>query len=126
MLSRSIAILLASWLPAAALILPMGTPHTIDDLIAGAIAVLLSALAMSYDRARLAAALVGVWVAMTAFVFTSTLLEEVVAVCWGTMMFTSLMGPLSRPPQSTRSVALNPAQNPKRETMAECQAARAA
>ena len=76
MFSRSIAILLASFLPAAALILPLGPAHKVSAIVSGALAMLLGGLSMTYDRARFGAAAVGGWVALTAFIFPSTLLER--------------------------------------------------
>jgi hypothetical protein len=101
MLSRAIAILFASFLPTAALILPLSPAHKINALIAGTLATMLAAFSMAYDRARLGAALIGAWVSLTPFIFPSTIVEQVLAVCWGTMMFVSLMGPLSESPGRT-------------------------
>ena len=115
MFSRSIAVVFAAWLPAAALILPLGPAHTVNALISGTVATLLAAVSMAHDRARIAAAVVGAWVALTPFILRSTLLEEIVCVCWGTMMFTSLMGPFSESPRRSRQVAVQPAQAPATE-----------
>jgi hypothetical protein len=101
MLSRSIAILFASFLPTAALILPVSPAHKISALVAGTLATLLAALSMAYDRARIGAVLIGAWVALTPFIFPSTLVEGVLTVCWGTMMFVSLAGPFSATPRRT-------------------------
>jgi hypothetical protein len=106
MLSRSLAILVAPWLPAAALILPLGPAHAANALVAGMLALVLSAFSLTYDRARVSVALIGVWVALTAFIFQSTLLEEVVAVSWGVSMFTLMVGPFSDPFQVTRTRTL--------------------
>ena len=108
MLTRSLAILLAPWLPLAALILPMGTAHRTDDLVAGTIATILSALALASDRARIGAAVVGGWVALTAFIFPSTLLEAMVALSWGTLMLAWLAGPFSAAPAVSRELRLAP------------------
>jgi len=108
MLTRSLAILLAPWLPLAALILPLGTAHRIDDLVAGTIATILSALALASDRARIGGAVVGGWVALTAFIFPSTLLEAMVALSWGTLMLAWLAGPFSSAPQVSRELGLAP------------------
>jgi hypothetical protein len=101
MLSRTIAILFASFLPTAAMILPLSPAHKINALIAGTLATMMAAFSMAYDRARLGAALIGAWVSLTPFIFPSTIVEEVLTVCWGTMMFVSLMGSLSEPPGRT-------------------------
>lgn len=112
MLSRSIAILFASFLPVAALILPLGPAHTVNAVIAGTLATLLAGLSMAYDRARIGAAAIGGWVALTAFIFPSTLIEEVLVVCWGTMMFAALVGPLSESPRRFKTAALQPSMEP--------------
>lgn len=101
MLSRSIAILFASFLPTAAMILPLSPAHKINALIAGTLATMMAAFSMAYERARLGAALIGAWVALAPFIFPSTIVEEVLTVCWGTMMFVSLMGPFSESPGRT-------------------------
>ena len=105
MLSRLFAILFASFLPTAALILPFGSAHRVNAIVAGTLATILAGLAMASDRARFGAVAIGGWVALTAFIFPSTLLEEVVVVCWGTMMFVSLAGPLSEPPRRSWTAA---------------------
>jgi hypothetical protein len=111
MLSRSIGILIASWLPCLALMLPLSRFHTVNALVAGSVATVLAALSFIDDRARLGAAVVGVWVVFTPFVFRSTLLEMVIASCWGVTMFVSLMGPFCQPHAVTRvPSALKPAQ----------------
>lgn len=115
MFSRSIAILFASFLPTAALILPLGTAHKISAIISGTLAMLLAPLSMAYDRVRFWAAAVGAWVALTAFIFPSTLLEEVLTVCWGTMMFTAIAGPFSQPPRHFRTTSIHPAQESREE-----------
>ncbi len=102
MFTRSLAILLAPCLPLAALIFPMGTAQRIDALVAGTVATILSAVALGSDRARIAAAVVGGWVALTALIFPSTLLESVVALSWGVLMLAWLAGPFSAPPQVTK------------------------
>ena len=98
MLSRSIAILFASYLPTAALILPLSPAHKINALVAGTLATILAAFSMVYDRARIGAVVIGAWVALTPFIFSSTLVEEALTVCWGTMMFVCLGGPFSAAP----------------------------
>jgi hypothetical protein len=110
MFTRSLAILLAPWLPLAALIFPMGTAHRINDLVAGTLATVLSGVALGSDRARIAAAVIGGWVALTAFIFPSTLLEEVVALSWGTLMVSWLAGPFSAAPKVFKEAAAAPEQ----------------
>ena len=112
MLSRSLGILVAPWLPAAALILPLGPAHATNALVAGTLALVLSAFSLTYDRARLSVALIGVWVALSAFIFQSTLLEEVVTVSWGVSMFTLMVGPFSDSFQVSRTATLAPAVAP--------------
>ncbi len=106
MFSRSLAILIAPWLPAAAVILSLGPAHTMNDLIAGTLAVILSAFALISRRVSFAVSVVAAWVALTAFIFPSTLVEEVVAVSWGVAMFTCMSGPFSRAPDIYRSASL--------------------
>lgn len=106
MFSRALAILIAPCLPTAALILSLGPAHTANDLIAGSVAVILSAFALVSRRASVAVAVVGGWVALTGFIFPSTLLEKVVAVSWGVTMFTCVAGPFSESPHVDRIAAL--------------------
>jgi len=108
MLTRSLAILLAPWLPLAALIFPMGTAHRLNDLIAGTLATILSAVALGSDRARIGAAVVAGWVALAALVLPSTLLEAEVALSWGALMLAWMAGPFSAAPKVIREPALAP------------------
>lgn len=101
MLSRAFAIVVSSWLPAFALILPLGRFHMLNALIAGSVATVLAGFAMSHEKARVGAALVGAWVAFTPFIVHSTLLEIVMATCWGVAMFAHLIGPFSQAPAVT-------------------------
>jgi hypothetical protein len=110
MLSRSIGILFVSFLPAGALILPLSPAHTVNAVVAGILAMLLSGLSLVYDRARIGTAIIGAWVALTAFIFPSTLLEEVLTVCWGTLMFATMTGPFSASPRTFRTAAAQPAE----------------
>jgi hypothetical protein len=110
MLTRSLAILLAPWLPLAALILPMGTAHRVNDLVAGTVATILSAVALGNDRARIGAAVIGGWVALAALVFPSTLLEAEVALSWGVLMLAGMAGPFSTAPKVFREPAAAPRQ----------------
>ena len=109
MLSRFLAILIAPCLPLAALIFPMSTAHHVSALGAGTLATVLAAFAFSNDRARFGAAAVAAWVALTALLFPSTLLEEAIALSWGVTMFACLAGPLSARPVVTRTAAATPA-----------------
>jgi len=99
MLSRSIAILIGTWLPMLAVILPIGPVHTANAIIAGIAGTLLSFAALSDNRARVGAAVLGAWMALSPFVFDSTLLEEVLTVSWGVTTFVCMIGPLSEPPR---------------------------
>jgi hypothetical protein len=119
MLSRSIAIMFASFLPTAALILPLSSAHRINALIAGTLATVLAGFSLAYDRARMGAVLIGGWVALTPFIFPSTLLEQIVTVCWGTMMFVSLAGPFSQAPRRTWIAATQPAKGLVEELVQE-------
>ena len=104
MLSRPLAILLASTLPTAAAIVPMGPAHTANAVIAGTLATILAAVSLASDRARIATAVLGFWVALSPFIFWSTLAEEVVTVSWGVLMFSWMIGPFSAPFEVTRVV----------------------
>lgn len=99
MFSRSIAILIGTWLPMLAVMLPIGPVHTANAIIAGIAATLLSLAALADDRARVGAAVVGAWVALSPFIFDSTLLEKVLTVSWGVTMFVCLIGPFSSAPR---------------------------
>jgi hypothetical protein len=96
MLSRSLGIIIASWLPCLALMLPLSPFHTANAIVAGVAATVLAALSFADDRARIGAAVIGAWVAFTPFVFRSSLTEIVVSVCWGVTMFVGLGGPFSQ------------------------------
>jgi hypothetical protein len=114
MLSRCFAILVAPLLAFAPLVLPIGPTHATNAVIAGTLALLLSALSLTFDRARVATAIVGGWVALTAFIFQSTLLEEVVTVSWGVTKFVFMAGPFSDAPRVfwTRAAVAEPAPAP--------------
>jgi hypothetical protein len=99
MLSRSIAILIGTWFPMLAVILPLGPFHTVNAIAAGTIATLLSLAALSDDRARIGAAVVGAWVALSPFILPATLLEKVLTVSWGVTMFVCMIGPFSDSPR---------------------------
>jgi hypothetical protein len=99
MLSRSLGILIGVWLPMLAVTLPVGPVHTANTLIAGTLATLLSLAALADDRARIATAVVGAWVALSPFIFTSTLIEEVLTVSWGVTIFFCMIGPFSEAPR---------------------------
>jgi hypothetical protein len=99
MFSRSIAILIGTWLPMLAVVLPIGPVHTANAIIAGIVATLLSLAALADDRARIGAAVVGAWVALSPFIFDSTLLEKVLTVSWGVTTFACLIGPFSAAPR---------------------------
>jgi hypothetical protein len=96
--SRVLGIVIATWLPTLALMLPIGRFHTANALVAGLAASVLVAFSLVSDRARVAAAVIGAWVAFTPFVFSSTLIELTLAGCWGVTMFASLTGPFSQAP----------------------------
>jgi hypothetical protein len=99
MFSRSVGILIGAWLPMLAVTLPIGPVHTANALIAGILATVLSLAALADDRARIATAVVGAWVALCPFIFTSTLIEEVLTVSWGVTIFVSMIGPFSEAPR---------------------------
>ncbi len=110
MFSRSLAILIAPWLPAAALILSLGPAHTANYLIAGTLAVILSAFSLIDRRVGFAVGVVAAWVAFTPFIFESTLVEQVIASSWGVAMFACMGGPFSEAPRVERvaSVPVTP------------------
>jgi hypothetical protein len=114
MLSRSISILIGAWLPMLAAVLPIGPVHLRNALICGTIATLLSFAALSDNRARIAMAVVGAWVALSPFIFDSTLIEQVLAVSWGVVTFVHLIGPFSDAPRVTFS-RVPETGNPRRE-----------
>jgi hypothetical protein len=99
MFSRSIAIVFGSWLAMLAVVLPIGPFHMVHAIVAGTLATLLSLAALADDRARIATAAVGAWVALSPFIFPSTLIEEVLTVSWGVTMFVGMIGPFSEAPQ---------------------------
>jgi hypothetical protein len=105
MLSRCLAIVLAPLLAFAPLVLPLGSVHAANAVIAGTLALLLSTLSLTFDRARFGTAILGGWVALTPFIFPSTLLEEVVTVSWGVSMFVLMAGPFSNPPRVSFAAA---------------------
>ena len=100
MLSRSIAILIGTWLSMLAVILPLSPVHRVSALVAGIAGTLLSFASLSDDRARIGAALVGAWVALSPFILPSTLLEEVLTVSWGVTTFVCMIGPFSDRPRT--------------------------
>jgi hypothetical protein len=130
MFSRMLAIVIASWLPVLGVILPVGAAHRANALVAGIAATVLSAFALGDRRARAAAALVGAWVALSPFVLGGTLLEQVMTVPWGVVMFTWLIGPFSDAPAVTfvpaRTAAAPAAPAPAPAPAAETEVPRAA
>jgi predicted membrane-bound mannosyltransferase len=92
--------MIGSWLPVLAVVLPIGPVHTANAIIAGIVATLLSFAALSDDRARIGAAVVGGWVALSPFIFESTLLEKVLTVSWGVTTFVCMIGPFSQAPRN--------------------------
>ncbi len=99
MFSRAVSIMIGPWLPMLAVILPLSPFHRVNALIAGSLATVLSFAALSNDRARIAAAAIGAWVALTPFIVPSTLLEKVLTVSWGVVTFAHLIGPFSDAPR---------------------------
>jgi hypothetical protein len=111
MFSRSLALLISPWLPCAALILPFGRAHTVNALVAGTLAVALSGFSLSSRRIGSLVSAIGIWVALTGFIFPSTLLEEVVVVSWGAVMFICMFAPFREPAQATAAPATLPVVN---------------
>jgi hypothetical protein len=95
MLSRIVGLLMVAFLFTAPFVVPMGPAHTANAFIAGSLALLFALGALADERARLGLALVGGWVALSPFLFWSTLAEQVVTVSWGVSTFVLAMGPLS-------------------------------
>jgi hypothetical protein len=105
MLLRCVAILIGTWLPMSAGILPLGPTHTANAIVAGILATVFSLASLVDNRFRIATAAVGAWVALAPFVFESTLLEKVLTVSWGVTMFVCMIGPLSDEPVTIRTPA---------------------
>jgi hypothetical protein len=95
MLSRIVGLLMVAFLFTAPFVFPMGSAHAANAYIAGSLALLCGLAALADERARLGLALVGGWVALSPFIFWSTLTEQVVTVSWGVSTFVLAMGPLS-------------------------------
>ena len=99
MFSRSVAILIGTWLPMLALVVPMSPVHKANAIIAGIVATLFSLAALADNRARIGAAVVGAWVAVSPFIFEATLTEKVLTVSWGAFVFVHMIGPFADPPR---------------------------
>ena len=106
MVSRCVAIMIGTWFPMLAVILPLGPIHKVNAIIAGVLATVLSLASLSDNRFRVATAVVGGWVALSPFLFSSTLLEEVLAVSWGVITFVCMIGPFSDKPVTMRTQVL--------------------
>ena len=124
MFSRSLALLISPWLPCAALILPFGPAHTVNALLAGTLAIALSGFSLASRRAGSLVSAIGVWVALTGFIFPSTLLEEVVVVSWGALMFICMFAPFQEPGSATAVATLPVASLPAVATPAAAPARR--
>ncbi len=114
MLSRSLGLLFIPILPFVPLVAPFGSAHAANAVIAGVVASVLAVFSLVDNRARVAAAVVGGWVALSPFIFDATLLEEVVTVSWGVSTFVLMIGPFSEQPR-VMVVATVPVE-PARET----------
>ena len=112
MLSRCLALLIVPTLPFLPLMLPLGHAHAVNALVAGVVATALALFSLVDDRARIGVAAIGAWVALTAFLFPSTLLDEIVVVSWGVTTFAFMAGPLSSPPRRARVAAVEPSRPP--------------
>ncbi len=112
MFPRSLAVLLSPWLPCAALILPFGRAHTVNALVAGTLAIVLSGFSLTSRRAGSLVSAIGVWVALTGFIFQSTLVEEVVMVSWGAVMFICMFAPFHEPLPATATATVPVANRP--------------
>jgi hypothetical protein len=76
MFARCLALLFIPILPFVPLMAPFGPAHATSAIVAGVVATVLAALALVDDRARVALAVVGGWVALSPFILRSTLTEE--------------------------------------------------
>ena len=108
MLGRCLALLVIPMLPWAPLMTPFSRAHAANAIIAGIVATVCAAFSLVDYRARVAAAVVGGWVALSPFIFRATLLEECIAVTWGVTTFVLMVGPFSDRPRSI-FVAASPA-----------------
>jgi hypothetical protein len=119
MLSRSLALLFIPILPFIPLIAPFGSAHAANAVIAGVIASVLAVFSLVDNRARVAVAVVGGWVALSPFIFDATLLEEVITVSWGVSTFVLMIGPFSERPSVTfvATLPVKPARETEREQL---------
>ena len=115
MLSRALALLIVPALPFLPLMLPLGPAHALNAVVAGSLASVLALFSLVDDRARFGVAVVAAWVALSAFIFRSTLLDELVAVGWGVSTFALIAGPFSARPATSRAAAAQPAEPPATE-----------
>jgi len=105
MLARCLAVLFIPILPFVPLFVPLSSAHAISAVVAGIVATALVAFALVDDRARTALAAVGAWVALSPFIFDSTMLEKVLTVSWGVVTFVHMIGPFADPPRVETSGA---------------------
>ena len=106
MLGRCLALMFIPVLPWVPLMAPFSRAHAANAIIAGIVATACAAFSLIDNRARVAAAVVGGWVALSPFIFRSTLLEGWVAVSWGVCTFVLMVGPFSDRPRSIFVAAL--------------------
>lgn len=123
MMSRALGILVVTWLPCLAVVLPLSPVHTVNAIVAGLVATALAALSLAYERARLGVSIVGLWVAFSPFVFRSSFTEIVLSVSWGISMWVAFVGPFSQEPSIT---FIRPIQHVTRQTAADQQVSKAA
>lgn len=110
MFGRCLALLFIPVLPWVPLMAPLSRVHAANAIIAGIIATACAAFSLVDNRARVAAAVVGGWVALSPFIFPATLLVEWIAVSWGVCTFLLMVGPFSDRPRSI-FVAASPARS---------------
>jgi hypothetical protein len=113
MLGRCLALLFIPVLPWVPLMAPFGRVQAANAIIAGIIAIVCAAFSLVDYRARVAAAVVGGWVALSPFIFRATLLEEWILVTWGVCTFVLMVGPFSDRPRSVLVAALPARPQPK-------------
>jgi len=112
MFSRALALMIVPALPFLPLMLPLGPAHSLNAVIAGSVAFALALFSLADDRARFGVAAVGGWVALSAFIFQSTMLEEIVAVSWGVTTFALIAGPFSARPTFFKTPVARPIEPP--------------
>ena len=105
MLSRCLALLWIPTLPFAPLMVPFAPARAANVVVAGIVATVLALFSLVNNRARFAVGFAGAWVALTPFIFNTTLPEEVITVVWGVSTMVFMAGPFSDRPRVYRTPA---------------------